>query len=812
MRWASASIALLLAACPRPPDPDPCDGGPCPLPPTACDAGTMLTATNACAPVGWTSCPAGFTADPSGWGCAPIIAAGPCDAGTAPRLGEPGCVPIGWTNCTAGFAPADGGWGCDPVLPPTACSGATREALGLDTCVPIGDCSDAGFPPAGATLFVDDSFTAVDATHFRTISEALVAALPGATIAVESGTYSEALAPNRPVNLIGRCPAQVRLTTDGGTAAITVLGPHQVGVENLTISGALLAMRLEAGARVTARRLVIDGNRRSAVQVVDPATQLTLEESVIRNTLPDPGTNTFGQGLAASFGAQLSLTDVAIVGNREVGVFIDRMPTHLEGRRLLVLSTLPRMSTNRLGWGIAVQGGATLDAFGVAVAGNTGAGVLVTQANSRLALTDFVIQGTKVGKDNANADVSVQAAAQLGGRLQLQSGAISDGVQLGLDVDGANSQATLTNVTIRGLSGAGAATRAIEVSSSGRLTANGLAVVRIGAEGLTAIDGNVTIDDAVFSELAGPGIRSQLSSVVTASDLTVDRASAAGLVAITGGRLSASSCAVLGTRLGNAGTATQTGYGAISQDGASATLDRCLFDGNQLAGLYASGGALAAKSTIVRGTLPSDAGEYGQGAVAENGGTLTLEGLLFDRNRAAGLQSSNAPSAITASDLIVRDTLPDGTMRRGRGANAQFGGTLSVTRGAFLGNRQVGVFSFGSRVTLDDVLVLGTLADPDGAYGNGIEALTDGDIVMTRGAIESSAGIGAVFAEGAGLLDGVRIGRNAVGLHTQDGVSLLEVESAPAMRGPRDLAVTRSTVFDENATKLGSGTVPLPMP
>src|SRR5207253_9309365 len=122
---------------------------------------------------------------------------------------------------------------------------------------------------------------------------------------------------------------------------------------------------------------------------------------------------------------------------------------------------------------------------------------------------------------------------------------------------------------------------------------------------------------------------------------------------------------------------------------------------------------------------------------------------------------------------IVRDTQPDGTGRRGRGANAQFGGALSLYKSAFLGNRQVGIFSFGSKVLLEDVLVSGTLADSDGAYGNGIEALTDGDIAMTRGAIDGSAGIAAVFAEGAGLLDAVRISGNAVGIHTQDGAMLL---------------------------------------
>src|SRR6267154_1849093 len=99
-------------------------------------------------------------------------------------------------------------------------------------------------------------------------------------------------------------------------------------------------------------------------------------------------------------------------------------------------------------------------------------------------------------------------------------------------------------------------------------------------------------------------------------------------------------------------------------------------------------------------------------------------------------------------------------------------------------------------VMFEDVLIFGMFADSDGSYGNGIEALTDTDVTMTRGAIESSANIGAVFAEGAGLLDGVRIVNNAVGIHVQDGSMLLEVDSGGATHGTRDVVVTKATVFD----------------
>jgi hypothetical protein len=58
----------------------------------------------------------------------------------------------------------------------------------------------------------------------------------------------------------------------------------------------------------------------------------------------------------------------------------------------------------------------------------------------------------------------------------------------------------------------------------------------------------------------------------------------------------------------------------------------------------------------------------------------------------------------------------------------------------------------------------------------------------------------------------VRISQNAVGLHAQDGSMLLDVDAPPMTRGARDVAVTKTTVFDFNQTKLGTGQVAVPMP
>ena len=158
----------------------------------------------------------------------------------------------------------------------------------------------------------------------------------------------------------------------------------------------------------------------------------------------------------------------------------------------------------------------------------------------------------------------------------------------------------------------------------------------------------------------------------------------------------------------------------------------------------------------------------------------------------------------------VRSTLPNSTGTRGRGANASFGGALSSLGSAFVDNQQVGLFAFQSRMELIDTVVWGTRMDPDGSFGNGLEALTDGSILFVRGAIEGNAGMGAVFAEGAGLLDGARVARNPVGLHAQDGSIVEEVDRTPQTLGARQVAITRATTFEDNRAKASADTVPVP--
>lgn len=797
------AVSATLVACPAMPPPPPigCDGG-CGADagPTGCGPGTFTTAVGQCQPVGWTSCDAGFTADPTGWTCRGVLET--CTTGRASFPGE-GCSAIGWSVCPAGFTPT--ATSCDPVLPATACTGATRAALGQTTCVPVGDCS-APFPPAAATVFVDAD-GGVDATHFRTIAAALTAPA-GATIAIADGRYAEALKPTKAVKLIGRCPARVSLV---GNPGLELIRTRDVELESVTVRDSILAARLELGASLTLRHVVLEDNERSGIQALDRGTQVVLDDVVIRGTGPDPATATFGQGIALGSAAQLTLTDVELRGNGETAIFLNQAGTAATLTRVVISDTQPRATTGKLGWGIAVQAGAALTATQLVVEDSRGVGILIAQRGSTATLTDTLIRRVTASTDNAGAAFGFGVSSQAGS-LSWNGGAIEDVSGGLLDVQGADGVATVRNVTGQRTLAGPAPRFGVEARNASHVTLERIRLSNLTSSGVLAVDrSEITVDHLAISDVDGIGLRAQ-GGRITGTAVDVRGHTEAGALASLTGQLQLSRSV-----MANATASTADGglgIGASASQNSSLTLDECVLENNLTAGVYVRDPGSTGKVTRseVRSTRLDANGEFGQGLIVESGAKVTMEDVAVSQNHTSGVQVAGAASELTMTHVTVLGTQPLGSGSRGRGANVAFGAVMRSNGSAFVDSQQVGLFAFQSRIEATDTLVRGTRADPDGRYGNGLEALTDGVISFVRGAIDRSASIGAVFAEGAGLIDGARLTNNTIALHAQDGATIVELAAPPVTLGSRQVVITPATSFEGNQSKTSADIVTVPPP
>ena len=788
---------------------------------TACTDGQRVDAdTGACKALGWQACPAGFTADASGHGCRDVLPASACAAGTMPVLGMTACQPVGPAACAAGFEKAPDGWGCRAVLPAAACTGATKETLGSATCTPIGDCA-AAFPPAGATLFVNAAFTAgeLDATHVRTIAAALAAAGSNAIIAVEAGTYTEAVAPVKSLRIVGRCPAQVTLASDGSNmAGIAASGAGTaVTVEGMTISGHLGAGTAGGGASLTLRDAVVAANRGDGVTASGTGTHVVIERSVIRGTTAvSPGR---GLGILTNGGADLIVRDSAIADNVYAGVLVVGAGSHALVERAAILSTKSNAAGD-FGLGMLTRDGATSEVTAAALLHNHEVGVFAYGAGSRSVVTDVVIDDTiaSVGGGFGRGlmvDTGTVVAERVTITKSSESGATSE------------HAGTLTahSLVVRGTLPApgGDSGYGVSVISGGNATLTASAIVDNTAVGATALGpkAKLTLDGSLVTGtqpdtegMRGYGVELELGASIDLKGSALVGNTEAGAYAIDPSTsLTLERSIVASTR---AGKGKAHGRGVVVELGASGSISQSALVGNRDITVSARsvGSSLTLDQTVIRGTAPQDSnGLHGRGAEADDGAKLTVSRSSLLDNHGVALAGASK-SVLDVRDTWIADTMADGSVGGpGRAVTVQTGAIMTLLGVVAQRSAQIAmVAGAGASLTVRGSLVEDTTAAADGTFGHGILAFDNALLVVDDVTVTKSAGAALVFASSRGNVSHARIRGNAVGIHVQDGSTLQAVAAVPDDPAESMVNVSNDSTFDGNGSRVGSGALPLPAP
>ncbi len=172
-----------------------------------------------------------------------------CDAGEAMDDGGE-CQPAGVppSACGKGFEPEDGG-GCHAILPEGSCPKGQMAIPGDTVCREVAPCGDGpwgNIPVDDETEFVDQAYAGLDsngtmAKPWRKIEDALFFVPPGGIVAVAAGTYKEDLDFNSSVRLWGRCPALVEVVgigaEFGGPIHVSTDPTELVEIHDLAVTG-----------------------------------------------------------------------------------------------------------------------------------------------------------------------------------------------------------------------------------------------------------------------------------------------------------------------------------------------------------------------------------------------------------------------------------------------------------------------------------------------------------------------------------------------------------------------------------------------
>lgn len=783
-RRGIAIAALFAAACGEDDTGSPGTTGP--GAPLVCEPGTGVEGDR-CAPAGFEECQGG--AGPDGAPCGELAT---CEPGTVAFFGRAECTPVGPVACPAGFSRDPSGIGCVPVMAKAECTGATRARLGSASCVPVGDCA-APFPPPAARYFVDDSFTPgqVDATHFTTIQEAVAAAPAGATIAIEEGTYSGTVTLPRAVTLAGRCAARVTLRGgDATTPGVDVAREIDVSVRGLTITSFEVGVSASAGAEVTLDALVLEGNRRLGVLAADPGTRVSAKGLAVRGTLPD-ASGRFGHGVAAGFESDVSVEDSAITSSGEMGAGAQR-DARLTLARSIVAGVSQRAGNRAYGWGVGAQTGgqvtvresAVLDTFGggvVAAAATSGEGAIAVQVERSY------IADVRPGPDSSGGSLASCVVAQ--GRVDMEvTGTTCARPALTGFFANRGAELTVTSSVVRGVVGDPdeAIGGVIGVSSS-RLIVTRTAVVDSGVGGIIA-NGRLEASDVYVANVRGVGIAVQGSATVAGavvSDVgrSIDSAqnnASASIVALDGGSLDARDVIV---RRAEALGVLATASGKVSLQRAAITDMRSADDDGGIA------------------------------VVAAEGAELTLTDAAIARASDAAVVVTGSGSVASLRGVSIVDTQASRGDGRAYALNVQNGGALNLSRVLTRGGAEAGlaVLEAETRAIVDGSVFEGVRSTALG-FGHGVGVSRGGALVMSRSIVRDNASVGLVFSSASGSVASSVVRGNAVGVHVQEGVALVESSEAPAELTPLSVTFTTDTRFEENGSKVGSGEVPVPAP
>jgi hypothetical protein len=561
------------------------------------------------------TCGDGFTSLGANAGCTPILPAAACGPGTRAAIGSTECVAVGVTACAAGFVKDATGWGCAPVLAPTACptSSATRERLGVTSCVSISDCN-APFPPAGTTLMVNAAYAdaQIDATHFRSIADAVNAAPAGAVIAVDTGTYVEKVVmKRRAVSIIGRCTEKVVMKQAAGVigSAFEIGKGDDVLVKNMSFRGYNAAIAALGGS-TKLDSLAIEEGLLAGVAAGNFGTEVSLVNVVVRGMHPRSGA-VEGYGVFASAGASVVIDDSVFSGNESINVAATKADTTLTLRRSIVRDGKPLTSKGTLGLGLNSAEGATITVEESAVIDNAAAGFGVVSAaggaQSTGILRRSVIRGTKrdlVKKTGRGLDVT-------SGHAVVEESTIGSSSDMEVNAMGG----------------------AIELTSTTLLGAPTLAGDERGATGILANNATTTVRKvAIIAPKAGVEVQSK-------------------------GRLDMASSLVLGTRTGPKSyeNGRYVGLGIVVESTASLVLAASTLQDTHTIGLTVAGQA-DVTSTLIRGTRASLDRLAGRGMSVVSGGVATLTGSAIVDNTESGILVTAAGSSLTMTGTTIGDT------------------------------------------------------------------------------------------------------------------------------------------------------------
>jgi hypothetical protein len=412
--------------------------------------------------------------------------------------------------------------------------------------------------------------------------------------------------------------------------------------------------------------------------------------------------------------------------------------------------------------------------------------------------------------------VAIQLSS--GSGLTLEDSVLEDNTDAGIYSEGTNIQAKVARSVIRGTAPADLRTAfGIDLAHGTTLDVTDTALVANQGAGVIVTPGSkMTMRSSVIRDsshdadgVGGYGVNGQGGDATITDSAIVGNADT-GIRAYKTSAITVERTVVRGTRPGDNGR----GYGMVGAEGGELTASNVVVTGTEGVGVVCSNATCALADAVVRAQKSAPDADFGDGVYAFNGSTLSLARVAILDNARTGVSVFDEGTDATFDHVYLSGTRPVPAGDMGLGVTVAFGAHAAIGSTLITSNHHTGIYLFeGGTLDLDGSAIRDTTPElAREPLGHGLLA-TDSKHVVIRGSeIRRSAGVGVALANTPAVIASSTIADNAVGIHVQDGSTLVQVDEAPDAPSGLEVDVTSDTVFEGNATRVGSGTIALPEP
>jgi len=519
------------------------------------------------------------------------------------------------------------------------------------------------------------------------------------------------------------------------------------------------------GAHVNLTGCLIERNTDTGVGVSDAGTQVSLLNTIVRDTMPNED-SAFGDGLVAFFGGLADVTGCLVEGNTEFGAVAYGIEAKIALVNTTIRNTKPQKNGDD-GDGVFAFGGSLVSVAGCLVEDNTGSGAFATGFGTEISFLNTVIRDTKPNKEEEGG---LGIVASDGVVADISACLIERNTGTGVSAVGPNTAVKLTNTILRdtkpNVDGLG---RGIGIQKGGLLNISGCRVER-NSEGGVIVTGagtfvglsNTLIRGTAGTEAAegefGVGVGVGAEGVAEISGCLIERTTGVGVaVQEIGTEVTLAHTTIRDTQPTMEGL---FGVGIDICEGSSVGIFGCLIEKNRLQGIYVNGPVtdVGLSSTIIRDTRPVENGVFGTGIYVSDGSHLEIAGCLVSGNTHYGIMAYFSDTELRITNTIIRNTQSTSQAEYGVGV-AVSESKANIDMSMFTGNRTAGIWSVdtGSSIWTANCAVLDTQGGGgwrSGVAGDGVLVSHGGQLDLHSSIVARNDRTGVYYSNSTGSVSG----------------------------------------------------------